>query len=182
MTKNYAPPNYHLLPQPVLNAELLLGSLIKCGPGFRGVGWPDSPLVRAYATRHKNPNNLVLVLGTAAFVWGFNWAEGQNVELSTLNGKRHLTPPEVGANIYEFSITKPQTHDLADILVSSPLRTFYDLLYVSEEDFWEYGMKQAYFLKHKYTLSTPQILNLLNKNKRPHRNRAYLRARKIFDL
>lgn len=181
MTINYAPPNYFLLPKTVLNAEKLLGTIVVCGPGYRGIGWPDTPLVRAHAANHKNPARLVLVLETAAFVWGWNWLKDQVVELSTLNGKRHLDPPPLDTVIYEFSIAAAQTVQFAGVMVTDPLRTFYDLLYMPEARFESNGRFAALYLKRKFEISITEVLHELNKNRRPYRNRAYDRAREIFD-
>ncbi|HUH52979.1 MAG TPA: hypothetical protein VLZ31_02915 [Microbacteriaceae bacterium] len=180
MTASLAPPNYSLLPRSVINAELLLGSVVKCGPGVLGVGWPDSATARAATFKAFDPHDLVVVKESAAFVWGYEWRTSQMIEFSTLNAKRHLEPPPLNTVIHEYSIVDTETVSLAGVLVTTPLRTIYDLIYTSDEAFKTAAEHACIFLINKFSIQISDILAMLHSIRRPYRNRARRRVTQLF--
>lgn len=117
------------LPRSVERAELLIGSLVRWGPGVRPIGWPDGPRIRAHIAGNRPPaTGLVLALGAAAWVWGADWEPDQVVEWSTLESRRRTTMDVSGSRVHEFNIHSHEVEDFDGILVTTPLRTLWDLL------------------------------------------------------
>lgn len=128
-------PELHRLPAPVIQAEILRGSLTRCGPGVRGIGWPDTPELRASLLKEFQLPGSAFVLLTAAWVWGHTWHEEQKVQLSWLNKKRlHRTVLNT-VQVKQFNLPANECLHLADILVTSPERTIQDLLFSNEQMF-----------------------------------------------
>src|SRR5699024_5801391 len=101
------PPNLGLLSATVVSAELLRGTIAPCGPGVRGVGWPESASVRAATLHSCLPwSKLVTVLRSAAWVWGAPWNDDGQLFFSTLEGKRFLRTTPSHIHVCEFRITE----------------------------------------------------------------------------
>ncbi|MBN9612266.1 MAG: hypothetical protein J0H64_02150, partial [Actinobacteria bacterium] len=86
------PPRYDLWPAAVRSAARLHGALVPCGPGYRGIGWPETPTVRASALAEFLSNDRIATHLTAAWVWGAARSPGRPVRVST-RGRRRITLP-----------------------------------------------------------------------------------------
>lgn len=127
------PPRTDLWPVAVRSAELLRGSLIRCGPGVRPAGWPETPRVRlaALAPFLCTPllhSRVAVARMSAAWVWGTAKGPGTPLRLTALGGMRR---PESLADVvvHELGCTAAETVRFGDFRVTSPIRTVYDLLY-----------------------------------------------------
>lgn len=121
------------LPDAVERAELLIGSVVRSGPGVRPIGWPDSPRIRAHIAGNRPPApRLILALGTAAWVWGASWEPNQVVEWSTLESRRLTMVDYSGCRVHEFNIRRDEVEEFDGIFVTSPLRTLWDMLLHSD--------------------------------------------------
>ncbi len=76
-------PRWDRWPEAVRSAELRAGSLVRCGPGYRPVGWPETPRVRAAALAPWLGAGRTAVLGTAAWIWGAAREPGSPLEIAT---------------------------------------------------------------------------------------------------
>lgn len=76
-------PRWDRWPEAVRSAELRAGSLVRCGPGYRPVGWPETPWVRAAALAPWLGAGRTAVLGTAAWIWGAAREPGSPLEVAT---------------------------------------------------------------------------------------------------
>lgn len=176
-------PNYNLLPDTIVSAEIRNGNLIRCGPGVRGVGWPETPMVRAMALSSLvRDHELVAVLFTAAWLWGANPTAGPLYTFSTFGASRYLRQPPTGSVVHEFSLERSHVTRIGAITVSSPERTFYDVLFLDDEMFEQYGFDIAQELMHRF----PQFCESWNENfhsrYRPHAKRARARYAALTTL
>ena len=83
------PPRFDLWPEALRSAELRRGTLVACGPGVRGVGWPDSPRVRLAALAPWLSGGRVAAFRTAAWVWGAAREPGRPLRVTTVGRGVH---------------------------------------------------------------------------------------------
>ena len=121
-------PRIDQLPQAVRSAELLRGTLVRCGPGVRGVGWPDTARVRAAALAPWFTQPRTAVLLTAAWVWGAAHSPGEPLEFAS--GERAGTRDEHGVSTRQrqLGVADGEGVRLGAARVTSPTRTVADLL------------------------------------------------------
>lgn len=123
-------PCFDRWPPAVRSAERLRGTLLRCGPGVRGAGWPETPRVRAAALSHWLAADRVAVRLTAAWVWGASREPGPPLEFSTLDRRRpeHRTPAS-GVSLHQFCYTDDELWAFGPGLrVTAPAQTACDLL------------------------------------------------------
>lgn len=132
MTQRSLPPLpcFDHWPAAVRSAERLRGTLLRCGPGVRGVGWPETPRVRAAALRPWLDADHVAVRLTAAWVWGVCREPGHPLEFSTLNRRRpERRTPAPGVSVHQFAYAHHELSAFApDLRVTTPAQTACDLL------------------------------------------------------
>lgn len=125
-------PRFDHWPEAVQFAEHLRGTLVRCGPGFRGAGWPDTPRVRAAALGAWLTPDRIAVRMTAAWVWGACREPGRPLEFSTVGRRRPThrgTAPDIV--LHQFAYAEPELQRLDEgLVVTTPEQTACDLLRV----------------------------------------------------
>lgn len=123
-----SPPHIDHWSHAVRSAEVLRGSLVRCGPGVRLAGWPDSPRVRAAALIPWLQRDRVAVEMTAAWVWGAARTPGPCLEVSTSHNHRVdiVIPP--GLHVHQFRFKDDDICSFGAASVASPARVLFDLL------------------------------------------------------
>lgn len=171
-------PRHDLLPATVQRAELIRGTLVPCGPGLRGVGWPDTPLVRAAALAPWfSPHRTALLL-TAAWVWGAAHAPG--VPLEFASAARAGRSDEYGVPVRSRQLQAPdeRVHLLGTRRVTTPVATVADLLRLSTQ------LTRAHLIACRVlaaycAASAERVAAELAAGPAPHRRRAYARLAKL---
>ncbi|EYT52754.1 hypothetical protein H490_0112310 [Leucobacter sp. UCD-THU] len=123
-------PRFDRWPPAVRSAERLRGSLVGCGPGVRGAGWPDTPRVRASALGPWLTPDRVAVRLTAAWVWGACRDPGRPLEFSTLGGRRpplRRRGPDLALHQFVYPDEALHVFD-PGLRVTGPAQTVCDLL------------------------------------------------------
>lgn len=125
-----SPPRYDRWPVAMQHAMRLRGALVPCGPGVRGVGWPDTPRVRLAAIAGVLAGGHVAALLTAAWVWGAAADPGSPLSIAKAAGRsrsRHASD----AQRYELRLSPADAAMLGEFGVTTPMRTILDLLHLS---------------------------------------------------
>ena len=177
------PPDVNRLSRTVVSAELLRGNLVRCGPGARGVGWPDSPRVRSHAVSSlQDLDGLVAVLGTAAWIWGAGESPTEAQTFSTYHGARYLRTPAPGVRVHEFMLDPRDTVWLGSCWVTSRHRTLYDLLYLDDARYERYGLEAARYLFDVCAPISDTLVTQFHGRNRPHSVRAHERLAELARL
>lgn len=126
MTQN-TPPTFAHWPVGLVSAALLSGALIRCGPGVRPAGWPDSPLTRCAALGAIVGERYVAIEETAAWVWGTHVDPGTTITVSIMNGR---VPPRDRDWVTrkQLRFARGDVSRLGNGWVTTPQRTAFDLL------------------------------------------------------
>lgn len=167
----------------IRSAELCRGTLVRCGPGVRGVGWPESPTVRAHviATIFSN-ENLAVVAQTAAWIWGATWQSELPISLSSFEGKRFLQDRPIGTAVHEYYITQADVVYRGGVSITTPERTIYDLLYIDDAAFELSGfLLIRELLDHGYVVCDDVATEFHHRN-RPHTKRAQSRFAELLAI
>lgn len=127
-----SPPRYDLWPEALRSAERLRGTLVPCGPGLRGVGWPETPRVRLAAIAPWLGGGRIAVYLTAAWVWGAARNPGHPLRVSTTHGGRATTVAQAMPRVHQLRLSPAECSRFGDFSVTTPLRTATDLLYDDE--------------------------------------------------
>lgn len=179
----YVPPRFDQLPQSVISGQLWHGTLVRCGPGVRGKGWPETPMVRAQALHFlMNKYPLVAVLHTAAWVWGYQWLEDIPAALSTVKAKRFLHQSPLGCRVYELNVLDDHYFEMGEVFVTTPERTIYDYLYLPQEEIREDLTAAMAFLLHRVTMKDEELVRAFHGRNRPYRSRALERLSMLHQL
>lgn len=123
------PPTFAHWPAAVRSAELLRGSVVRCGPGLRSVGWPETPATRAaalspwLAEQHRVATHL-----TAAWIWGAARDPGAPLDFALLRARPRGSPGPVSVRLHEFAFDEGDIAEPGGHAVTTPSRTLYDLL------------------------------------------------------
>lgn len=176
----YVPPRFDHLPDAVISGQLWHGTLSRCGPGVRGTGWPETPMVRAQTLPFLvGAHPLVAVLQTAAWVWGYEWVNTLPAAFSTVNAKRflHQVPPR--CRVYEFNILDHHMYQMGDVLVTSPERTVYDFLYLADTDINDELTSAMSYLTRKIEMCDEELVRVFHGRNRPYRKRALQRLTRL---
>ena len=123
-----APPRVDGWPPAVRSAELLRGTLVRCGPGARLAAWPESPRVRAAALAPWTAPDRIAIAGTAAWIWGAARHPGTPLELSTARGRRPPLGVPSDVRLRQFRFRPGELAVLDGLALTTPLRTAADLL------------------------------------------------------
>lgn len=113
----------------MLHALKLRGAVVKCGPGYRGVAWPDSPSVRlatlaTFLNAHTAASHL-----TAAWVWGAVASPGERLCFTTHSRRRSPVNSPPNVRWHQFQLHPTQLERLGGLDVTMPERTVFDLLH-----------------------------------------------------
>ena len=127
-----APPS-DAWPLAVRSAELLRGTLVRCGPGVRPIGRPETPESRIAAAAPWLQDRIACG-ATAAWVWGARPHPGPALHCATRHRRR---PPAVlppGVVVHQLTLDAEDVVEVAGRAVTAPLRTAVDLLKSVEFD------------------------------------------------
>lgn len=164
------PPRFDLWPPALRSAELLRGSLVRCGPGLRGVGWPETPRVRLAALAPWLAHGEVATHLTAAWVWGAAHRPGRPLQVTVRAKRRRRRPDTEWLRVYELRYAEEDTHRFGDFQVTTPLRTTLDLLYA--EGFGRSERVACRLLSRAVDGGASSVLAELRARRRPHRRAA----------
>jgi hypothetical protein len=168
------PPPIHLLPPAVRSAERLHGSLVPCGPGFRPVGWPNTPRIRAAAlTGHCAPNTTA-VLDVAAWVWGTRRAPSYPLDIARKGGGTATERFNPMLRVHDLHFRTGEVIAFGKIRVSTPQRTLYDLLRLKSE-FSAIERASCRLLLQLVPGGVATIIERISTHASPHRKRALAR-------
>ena len=126
------PPRIDRWPVAVRSAELLRGTLARCGPGHRLVGWPESPGVRLQALAPWGSEARIAVLDTAAWAWGALRDPGSVLDFGTGGGRAGGSRAPM-TRIHEFTHPEDEIVDFGGFRVTTRVRTVTDLLRHAEQ-------------------------------------------------
>lgn len=125
------PPRLHHWPEAVRSAELLSGTVVRCGPGLRLASWPETPSVRITALSRWLDHRRIAADLTAAWVWGASAhpspRPGAPLEFAVLGGKLGAVP-EGDAVLHEYTLRPDEVLPIAGFAATAPARTALDLL------------------------------------------------------
>lgn len=168
------PPRYDRLPLAVQHALRLRGALVPCGPGMRGVGWPDTPRVRLAAIAETIEDGSVAALLTAAWVWGATEHPGLPLSVSGNPTRAYLRH----ARRYYLRFDEEEVTSFGGLRVTTPIRTILDLLHMSEA--FETSERDACTaLLSLAELEVHELSQLLENKRRPY---ARIARRRFFSL
>lgn len=127
-----APPRVDHWPPALRSAALLSGTLVRSGPGYRAVSWPDGPRARVASIAGLLGKNFIAAEDTAAWVWGVRRSPGSALQLLTRRG-RAPADFELGdarglVRVSAYRLAPGDIEEVAGQGVTSPERTVYDLL------------------------------------------------------
>ncbi|MBL3686917.1 hypothetical protein D3248_08130 [Leucobacter zeae] len=121
------PPRIDRWPVAVRSAELQRGTLVRCGPGLRLVGWPESPRVRLHALAPWGADRRIAVMATAAWVWGALRSPDPELDFGTGGGRAAGARAPL-TRIREFSCAPDEIIAFGEFRVTAPERTLVDML------------------------------------------------------
>jgi hypothetical protein len=175
------PPRYDQIPPSVQSALRLRGGLVPCGPGVRGVGWPDSASVRLTALAPLiAQTGLIASHLTAAWVWGTSVTPGSPLCTAVPAGLHPRINPPPGTRRFQLRFSAEDLTSLASLKITTPLRTALDLLYTPGR----FGCAESLacqLLVRLHPDFIDQLRRKLVEHRRPHRNLARSRAASLFD-
>ena len=114
-------------PPAIRSAELLRGTLVRCGPGVRPIGRPESPRQRLAALSPWLEDRIACG-ATAAWVWGARPTPGAPLRCAMPGRRRPPTVPPPGVVIHQLTLKPDDVETLGGRHITSPLRTAVDLL------------------------------------------------------
>ncbi|WP_440311478.1 hypothetical protein [Leucobacter chromiireducens] len=171
-------PRHDLLPGPVQRAELIRGTLVHCGPGVRGAGWPDTPLVRAVALAPWLTPDRTAILLTAAWIWGAAHSAGAPLEFASAARANTASERGVRARSRQLSPREPELLHLGRATVTTPTRTVADLLRLSAVLTREIHIACRVLAVFRGA-DAAQVAAALTAGPAPHRRRALTRLSRV---
>lgn len=126
------PPRFDGWPPAVISAAVLRGTLVRCGPGVRGIGWPETPRVRALALAPWLSRRRIAVHLTAAWVWGAARSPGHPLTVSMPNGHREGPGTRPDRVTLHLRCGPEDIEGFGPCAVTTPLRTLVDLLHAGD--------------------------------------------------
>ncbi|KAM9862443.1 hypothetical protein ACI1US_01765 [Leucobacter sp. BZR 635] len=127
-----APPRVDHWPPALRSAALLTGTLVRCGPGYRPVSWPDNATARCTAIASVLSERYAAIEDTAAWIWGVRHSPGAPLRLLTRRGRAparfELSNSEFEVHISNYRLAPGDVVEIAGYAVTTRLRTAYDLL------------------------------------------------------
>lgn len=128
----HVPPRVDHWPAAVISSAIRQGTLVRCGPGYRPVTWPESPLVRCTAIAWALTPKYAACNHTAAWIWGGSRAPGTVIEISVRTGRVPYRQ-QPGTTQHEYVLSEGDVVNVGDYWVTSPVRTVFDLLRSTRE-------------------------------------------------
>lgn len=121
------PPTLEHLPSSVIHAALLRGDIVRCGPGVRPIGWPETPRVRAHALTLA-PGRVASHL-TAAWVWGAARHPGVPLHATVTDRRRRDPVRDAALALHHRPCPELDLVRFGATAVTTPRRTLIDLLH-----------------------------------------------------
>lgn len=172
------PPRYDLLPLTVQRAMRLRGALVDCGPGLRGIAWPEVPRVRLTAIASALQHGRVAAYLTAAWVWQAATHPGSPLSIASLPGSsRHEISREYKR--YELRLNDRDISTFGELCVTTPQRTMLDLLY-RPESYGAIERDACLKLFEVAGIDADETNAMLARRRRPHGRLARERFREIL--
>ncbi|MBL3698084.1 type IV toxin-antitoxin system AbiEi family antitoxin [Leucobacter luti] len=171
-------PRVDTWPAAVRSAELTRGTLVRCGPGVRLVGWPETPRTRLAALAPWLASGHVAVLRTAAWVWGATRSPGRPLEVSALRHRGAHSMRATEVRVHEYRLSAAEVARFGQFATTGPLRTVADLLRLSAE-FTPAHRIACRLLLVAHGLSRAAVLEALAAGPAPQRRRARERLRTL---
>ncbi|UBH05969.1 hypothetical protein K8P10_001480 [Leucobacter sp. Psy1] len=128
------PPALDRLPPTIVHAALMRGDLVRCGPGVRPVGWPDSPRVRAHALSGRLTHGRIASHLTAAWVWGAARRTGPALYATVPDRRRREPTRDAGLTLTHRPCPERDRVRFGAIAVTTPRRTLIDLIHDAATD------------------------------------------------
>ena len=172
-----SPPRYDRWPLALQHAMRLRGALLPCGPGMRGVGWPDTPPVRLAAIAGALEGGHVAAMLTAAWVWGAAPDPGIPLSIAGSAGKAR-TPIASDTRRYELRFGPADVTVFGEFGVTTPVRTTLDLLHLSAS-FGAEERRACHELLALAGITIEHMTELLVALRRPYIRRARERFREV---
>lgn len=126
------PPRVDHWPPAQRSAAALTGTLVRSGPGFRPVSWPDTSLTRCNAIGGLLTQRYAAVEETACWIWGASRSPGTPLRLITRHGRAparfETAASEVPIHISNYRLQPGDLVELGGYYLTSRSRTAYDLL------------------------------------------------------
>lgn len=171
------PPRYDLWPPAVRSAWRLSGALVRCGPGLRGIGWPETPRVRLAAIADWLGHDRIASHLTAAWVWGAVREPRDPLQVSMLAGRRRPLASRADLRVYELRYGAEDVERFGPFQVTRPMRTALDLLHDPEV----FGRREAVACRLLLLADggTAAMARHLAEHRRPHRRLAQARFREF---
>lgn len=169
-----APPRIDRWPVAVRSAARLRGALATCGPGLRGIGWPESPAVRLVALAPWVGTELAACGVTAAWVWGARREPGRPLHATSARGRRAGIGDPTTLRVHEYRVANDDIVELDGLRVTSRLRTVEELLYYAPQ-FGPAEQASCRLLLLSVTGGVATLRGRLESSRRPHRVRARTR-------
>lgn len=119
-------------PHAVRSAELVRGTLVRCGPGLRFAAWPETAAVRAEAIRQELDDKQMPVLLAAAWVWGCARHPGTPFACSTQRGTRPKLRSQPQLTVHEFRYPDTDLVRCGPLTLPTPARTACDLVRLTD--------------------------------------------------
>lgn len=172
------PPRYDSWPPAVLHAMRLRGALLSCGPGFRGAGWPDSPMVRLSALSPWLDARQCAAHRTAAWVWGALDEPGTPLYLAVQAGRVRRAAAS-GVHRLNLRLAPGEVERLGAFHVTSKLRTLLDMLH-DPRDFNETDSAACHALVTQLELSPQELCERITQRHKPYRILALARLQQTL--
>lgn len=173
------PPKFEEWPVAQRSAAILHGALLRCGPGVRGIGWPDDPRIRAAALTGLLRGRIATGL-TAAWVWGTARQPGQPLQANSRFGSRDPFADTEFLRVREHRYAETEVTALGRCTVTTRQRTILDLLY-TPEPFGRVEQVACRLLGMRVDGGLVRVAEHLHTHRRPYRRRALERLGSIFD-
>lgn len=172
------PPRFDLWPEALRSAERLRGVLVPCGPGLRGVGWPETPRVRLAALAPWLAHRELPAFITAAWVWGAARDPGWplRITMPPRSRTRVLGSPQV--RVHELVLGPGDSQAFGPFSVTTPLRTAVDLIH----DPAPMGVGEAVAVRLLLPLipgGAAELVARIESTRRPHRSLALARLAQL---
>lgn len=171
-----SPPRIDRWPVAVRSAARLRGALTACGPGVRGIGWPESPAVRLVALAAWIGPDLAACGATAAWVWGARRDPGRPLHATVLGGRRAGRLGSSSLKVHEYRLSDDDLVEFDGLRVTSRLRTAEELLF-HEPEFGSAERASCRLLVLGVTAGAEALHARVEGSRRPHRARARSRLR-----
>lgn len=180
VTASSRPPRYDKWPVAMQYAFHLRGALLRCGPGFRGAGWPETPCVRLCSLGSWLGQGRCASHLTAAWVWDASDEPGTPLSIAALAGRRGTLNSLENVRKHELRLATDEVQAFEDLWVTTPLRTAVDLLHDSEV-FSAQQQTAVSRLMRQIPGGKEHLLACLSARRRPHRRLAESRLSAILD-